>query len=54
MIEVRGTAEVIPSGGKAFGGQFEDTIASLRPTRIICFGIGAEERAASARSVNVT
>jgi hypothetical protein len=26
MIEVGGTATVIPSGGKAFGPQFEDTI----------------------------
>jgi pyridoxamine 5'-phosphate oxidase family protein len=29
MIEVRGTAEVIPSGGKAFGENFEDTIVRI-------------------------
>ncbi len=39
MIEVRGTAEVLPSGGKAFGDNFEDTIVRIRPARIIAFGI---------------
>src|SRR5579859_6141102 len=39
MIEVRGTAAVIPSGGKAFGERFEDTIVRIQPTRIISFGI---------------
>jgi len=39
MLEVRGTAEVIPSGGKAFGDNFDDTIVRIRPTRIISFGI---------------
>ncbi len=31
MIEVRGTAEVIASGGKAFGDNFEDTIVRIHP-----------------------
>jgi len=31
MIEVRGTAAVIPSGGKAFGERFEDTIVRMQP-----------------------
>src|SRR5215831_1956520 len=39
MIEVRGTAAVIPAGGKAFGEQFEDTIVRIQPTRIISAGI---------------
>ena len=30
MIEVRGTAAVIPSGGKAFGERFEDVVRSAR------------------------
>jgi hypothetical protein len=30
---------VIPSGGKAFGEQFEDTIVRIQPTRIISAGI---------------
>ncbi len=51
MIEVRGTAAVIPSGGKAFGERFEETIVRIRPTRIISFGIDPGETA-SARSVS--
>ena len=51
MIEVRGTAAVIPSGGKAFGERFEDTIVRITPVRIIAFGIDAEGYAANARSV---
>jgi pyridoxamine 5'-phosphate oxidase family protein len=46
MIEVRGTAAVIPSGGKAF----EDTIVRIQPTRIISFGIDSAE-SRNARSV---
>src|SRR6266699_5335846 len=54
MIEVRGTAIVIPSGGKAFGERFEDTIFRIQPTRIISFGIDSGEVTASARSVSAT
>src|ERR1700761_3123738 len=51
MIEVRGTAEVIASGGKAtFGDNFEDTVVRIRPTRIVAFGIDPGD-SASARSV---
>jgi pyridoxamine 5'-phosphate oxidase family protein len=50
MIEVRGTAEVLPSGGKAFGDNFEDTIVRIRPARIIAFGIDPGD-SANARSV---
>jgi pyridoxamine 5'-phosphate oxidase family protein len=53
MIEIRGTAAVIPSGGKAFGDGFEDTIVRIQPTRIIAFGIDAGE-GPSARSVSAT
>jgi hypothetical protein len=52
MIEVRGTAEVVPDGGKALRDNFEDTIIRIRPRRIISFGINPDEEAASARSVN--
>lgn len=41
----RGTASVIPSGGKAFGERFEDTIVRIQPTRIISFGIDSGETA---------
>ena len=34
MIEVRGTAAVVPTGGKAFGERFEDTVVRIQPTRI--------------------
>lgn len=51
MIEVRGTAEVLPSGGKAFGGNFEDTIVRIRPVRIISLGINAGDPVTSARTV---
>jgi hypothetical protein len=54
MIEVRGTAVVVPSGGKAFGERFEDTIVRIRPTRIISFGIDSGDTVASARSVAAT
>jgi pyridoxamine 5'-phosphate oxidase family protein len=53
MIEVRGTADVIPAGGKAFGERFEDTIVRIQPTRIISLGINPEGTT-SARSVGAT
>jgi len=51
MIEVRGTAEVLDSGGKAWGGNFEDTIVRIHPTRIISFGIDSANPPMNARSV---
>ena len=53
MIEVRGSASVVPSGGKAFGEQFEDTIVRIQPTRIIAFGIDPGD-GPSARSVSAS
>ena len=53
MVEIRGTATVIPSGGKAFGERFEDTIVRIQPVRIISFGIDSGE-SAHARSVSAT
>src|SRR5437868_15546975 len=50
MIEIRGTAAVVPEGGKALNERFEDTIVRIRPTRIISFGIDSGE-SANARSV---
>jgi pyridoxamine 5'-phosphate oxidase family protein len=52
MIEIRGTAKVIPSGGKAFGERFEDTIVRIQPMRIISMGIDSGELSANARSVH--
>jgi pyridoxamine 5'-phosphate oxidase family protein len=51
MIEIRGTAAVVATGGKALGEQFEDTVVRIQPTRIIAFGIDPGETA-SARSVS--
>ena len=50
MIEIRGTAEVLTVGGKAFGDNFEDTIVRIRPARIVAFGIDPGD-SANARSV---
>ena len=54
MIEIRGTATVLPAGGKAFGERFEDTIVRIKPTRIISFGIDSAQAATNARSVGTT
>lgn len=51
MLEIRGTAAVLSSGGKALSDNFEDTIVRITPVRIIAFGIDAEGYAANARSV---
>jgi pyridoxamine 5'-phosphate oxidase family protein len=53
MIEVRGSAAVIPSGGKTFGEQFDDTIVRIQPTRIVSFGIDPGDTP-NARSVGST
>src|SRR5919204_2806191 len=50
MIEVRGTAVVVPTGGKALNERFEDTIVRIQPTRIISFGIDSGEMP-NARSI---
>jgi pyridoxamine 5'-phosphate oxidase family protein len=54
MIEVRGTAAVVPSGGKAFGDRFEDTVVRIQARRIISIGIESGEMTTSARSVGAT
>jgi pyridoxamine 5'-phosphate oxidase family protein len=51
MIEIRGTAEVVPSGGKALRDNFEDTVVRITPTRIVAFGIDSAEQVTNARSV---
>ena len=52
MIEIRGTAQVLPSGGKALGDNFEDTIVRITPTRIISLGIDSAGHGANARSIS--
>jgi pyridoxamine 5'-phosphate oxidase family protein len=51
MIEIRGTAEVISSGGKALSDNFEDTIVRITPFRVIAFGIDSEGHGTNARAV---
>jgi pyridoxamine 5'-phosphate oxidase family protein len=53
MIEVRGTASVIASGGKLLQERFEDTIVRIQPTRIVAFGIDPGN-APNARSVSAS
>jgi pyridoxamine 5'-phosphate oxidase family protein len=52
MLEIRGTAEVVDTGGKAFGDGFEDTVVRIHPTRIIAFGIDPDAPTTTARSVS--
>ena len=49
MIEIRGRAEALPTGGKVFGDNFEDAIVRIYPERIVSFGIAGEQP--GARSV---
>src|SRR4051812_8152277 len=51
MIEVRGDAEVVDSGGKALGDQFEDVVVRIYPKRIVAFGIDDEAAGFQARSI---
>jgi pyridoxamine 5'-phosphate oxidase family protein len=50
MIEVRGTAVVVATGGKALNERFEDAVVRIQPTRIISFGIDVGEMP-NARSI---
>jgi pyridoxamine 5'-phosphate oxidase family protein len=50
MIEIRGTAEVVETGGKEFGVTFDTTVMRISPTRIVAFGIEDDE-ASKARDV---
>jgi PPOX class F420-dependent enzyme/OxyR family protein len=54
MIEIRGTAAIVPHGGKALNERFEDTIVRIQPTRIVSFGIDSGDLNANARSVGAT
>jgi pyridoxamine 5'-phosphate oxidase family protein len=43
--EVRGRAEVLATGGEAFGRGFDPPIIRIHPRRIVSWGIEAERRA---------
>lgn len=53
FIEVRGTAEILPTGGEAIGPGFDPDIFRIHPRRIVSGGIEGEGRAPNARSVPV-
>ena len=42
MIEVRGEAEILPTGGESIGRGFDPPIFRIRPKRIISIGIDGE------------
>jgi pyridoxamine 5'-phosphate oxidase family protein len=48
-IEVRGVAEVLASGGEAFGRGYDAAIFRVRPRRIVSWGLEAERRSVTVR-----
>jgi len=44
MIEIRGEAEILPTGGETVGRGFDPPMFRIRPKRIISFGIEGEGR----------
>jgi pyridoxamine 5'-phosphate oxidase family protein len=52
MIEIRGEAELLDTGGKEIFAQFEDPLIRIHPRRIVAFGIESENSPLNARSVS--
>ena len=53
MIEIRGEAEILPSGGEAIGRGFDPDMFRIRPKRVISIGIeGDGPFALNARSID--
>ena len=53
MIEIRGEADILPTGGEAIGPGFDPPIFRIRPRRIVSIGIdGDEPFSSNARSVS--
>jgi pyridoxamine 5'-phosphate oxidase family protein len=50
-IEIRGTAEVLASGGEQLGPGFDAEHIRIRPLRIVSWGLGEGGMSGSARSV---
>jgi len=48
-IEIRGVAEVLASGGDAFGRGYDPQIFRVRPRRIVSWGLEGERRSATVR-----
>ena len=51
VLEVRGTAEILPNGGEAIGPGFDPEIFRIHPRRIVSGGIEAGAAAPNARTV---
>lgn len=52
MLEIRGSAEVVDSGGKAtFGDNFDDVVVRIHPQRIVAFGIDDGQDGVAGRDV---
>jgi pyridoxamine 5'-phosphate oxidase family protein len=53
MIEIRGEAEILPSGGETIGPGFDPDMFRIRPQRIVSLGLGdLNAFGMSARSVS--
>lgn len=50
-IEIRGRAEVVPTGGQEFGKNFAPEIIRIYPTRIISWGLEGDAYHSSSRKV---
>lgn len=50
-IEIRGQAEVVPTGGQVFGNNFAPEIIRIYPTRIISWGLEGDAYHSSSRKV---
>ena len=48
-IEIRGVAEVLASGGDAFGRGYDPQIFRVQPRRIVSWGLEGERRSATVR-----
>jgi pyridoxamine 5'-phosphate oxidase family protein len=52
MIEVRGEAEMLPTGGETIGRGFDPEMFRIRPKRIVSFGIEGGSFSSNARSAS--
>jgi pyridoxamine 5'-phosphate oxidase family protein len=50
MLEVRGRAEALATGGSALGSGFADEMIRIHPRRIIAYGLVPDQQSATARS----
>ncbi|MGX7681893.1 PPOX class F420-dependent oxidoreductase [Jatrophihabitans sp. DSM 45814] len=51
MLEIRGSAEALDTGGTLLGPGFADQLIRLHPTRVNSFGLDAGQTSIAARSV---